>query len=281
MDCKNCGASIKRQSISCSYCGSDVEGSASSDIPNSPPLPAAEEKSKAQGHATQPRDYYQPEDSYSRNKQESSSGGCLSVFVWFAILLFILFALASIFEKGTESKVSSETSEQVFPVKPEPVITDNLKETESIAFEAVNKGDYEKALPLFTMLSSRGKSRSQNSLGYMYQNGLGVSQDYQEAVKWYRESSKHGNSAAKYNLGHMYQNGLGVIQDYPEAIKLYRASAKMGESSAQNNLGVMYQDGLGVPVDLQKAQYWFELAAAQGNPMARNNLDSLLKLIEQ
>ena len=40
----------------------------------------------------------------------------------------------------------------------------------------------------------------ENSLGYMYQNGLGVRQDYNEALKWYRKSANQGYRHARDNM---------------------------------------------------------------------------------
>ena len=43
-----------------------------------------------------------------------------------------------------------------------------------------------------------------------------------------------------YNLGFMYDNGRGVTQDYAEALKWYRLAAELGLADAQTWLGLMY-----------------------------------------
>ena len=43
-----------------------------------------------------------------------------------------------------------------------------------------------------------------------------------------------------YNLGFMYDNGRGVTQDYAEALKWYRLAAEQGLADAQTWLGLMY-----------------------------------------
>ena len=80
------------------------------------------------------------------------------------------------------------------------------------------------------MAAEQGNSSAQNSLGYRYQYGQGVSQNYVEAVKWYRKAAEQGNSIAQDNLGNMYYNGKGVSQDYVEAVKWYRKAALLPET---------------------------------------------------
>jgi TPR repeat protein len=55
-----------------------------------------------------------------------------------------------------------------------------------------------------------------------------VQQDYSQAMKWYRLSVKRGNPIALNSIGAMYEEGLGVQQDYTEAVKWYRQAADQG-----------------------------------------------------
>ena len=82
---------------------------------------------------------------------------------------------------------------------------------------AYQRGDYATALREFRPLAEQGNALAQNKLGYMYRNGIGVTQDYAEAVKWYRKAAEQGYAKAQFNLGIMYDNGLGVPQDYAQA----------------------------------------------------------------
>jgi TPR repeat protein len=70
------------------------------------------------------------------------------------------------------------------------------------------------------------------------------------------------NDKAMNSMGVMYQNGLGVIVDYPEALRWYKKAADLGNSSAMYNLGTMYEQGLGVEKDAAEARKWFDKAAA-------------------
>ena len=61
--------------------------------------------------------------------------------------------------------------------------------------------------------AEQGHARAQNHLGWMYDEGIGVSQDDQEAVSWYGKAAKQGLATAQNNLGVMYTEGRGVSQD--------------------------------------------------------------------
>ena len=62
-------------------------------------------------------------------------------------------------------------------------------------------------------LAEQGHAQAQNSLGYMYDAGNGVSQDFEEAAKWYRKAAEQGEASAQFNLGVMYDRGVGVLQN--------------------------------------------------------------------
>jgi len=128
---------------------------------------------------------------------------------------------------------------------------------------AYKRGDYATALREFRPLAEQGNALAQNKLGYMYRNGIGVTQDYAEAVKWYRKAAEQGHATAQYDLANMYRDSQGVLQDHAEAVKWDRKAAEQGYALAQNNLGVMYRMGEGVPQDYVQAHMWFNLAASK------------------
>ncbi|MBI3563398.1 MAG: SEL1-like repeat protein [Gammaproteobacteria bacterium] len=110
------------------------------------------------------------------------------------------------------------------------------------------------------------------NIGFIYENGEGVTQDYNQAQSWYRKAAELDNALAQYNLGLLYENGRGVKQDYAEAVSWYRKSAEQDYASAQNNLAFMYNHGQGVPQDHVEAFAWLQKAAEQGFAMAQANL---------
>ena len=86
---------------------------------------------------------------------------------------------------------------------------------------AYNQGDYGTALREWRPLAEQGDAGAQLNLGFMYDNGYGVSQDYEEAVKWYLRAAEQGSDRAQYNLGLMYDVGYGVPQDFVRAHMWY------------------------------------------------------------
>ena len=104
------------------------------------------------------------------------------------------------------------------------------------AYASYRRGDYAQALELYRPLAAQGNANAQNSLGWMYHKGQGVTQNNQEAVKWIKLSAVQGLAYAQSNLGYMYLNGYGVTQDHQEALKLFRLAAAQGEPNAIENL---------------------------------------------
>ena len=144
---------------------------------------------------------------------------------------------------------------------------------------AYNRGDYTTALKLLRPLAEQGNANAQNNLGWMYDQGHGVTQDFKEATKWYRSAAEQGFHEAQYNLGVMYSEGRGTPSDFREALKWYRRAATQGDAKAQYNLGFMYANGVGVPKDLSRGHMWWDLASKNGEAAAWGNLDALTKMM--
>jgi TPR repeat protein len=132
--------------------------------------------------------------------------------------------------------------------------------------------DYDKARGYYELAAKQGLAAAQYNLGYMYDEGLGVTQDYDKARHYYELAAKQGLAAAQYNLGYMYDEGLGVTTDDDKAREYFELAAKQGLAGAQNRLGYMYQNGLGVTQDYYKARHYYELAADQGHATAQYGL---------
>jgi TPR repeat protein/uncharacterized membrane protein YhaH (DUF805 family) len=140
---------------------------------------------------------------------------------------------------------------------------------------AYQSGDYATALREWTPLAEQGNAEVQHLVGFIYRNGLGVTQNFKTAVKWYKLSAAQKYASAQFNLGTMYRNGLGVQKNNRTAVKWYRLAAKQGNASAQSNLGLMYAGGLGVPKNYKTAVRWYKLAAEQGFALAQHNLGAM------
>jgi len=49
----------------------------------------------------------------------------------------------------------------------------------------------------FQKAADQGYAVAQNNLGWLYQNGWGVSKDYAQAMMWYRKAALQGNGKAE------------------------------------------------------------------------------------
>ena len=87
--------------------------------------------------------------------------------------------------------------------------------------------------------------------------------------------AEKGNAIAQYILGFMYENGEGVSQDYRKAEKWYYKAAEQGIADAQYNLGKMYADSSGATQDYVMSHMWFSIAGENGDQDAFNKRDSV------
>ena len=65
------------------------------------------------------------------------------------------------------------------------------------------KSNYEKAFGYWSYAANHNHVFSQDKLGYMYKNGLGVDSDIIKALKWYRKAADQGYAPSQYSLGLM------------------------------------------------------------------------------
>jgi TPR repeat protein len=155
--------------------------------------------------------------------------------------------------------------------------TENAAELYRKGEERYKAKDYKAALTYYRQAADAGYADAQSNLGYMYENGRGVTKDYAEAVSWYRKAADQGHAYAQFSLGYMYENGYGVTKDNAEAVSWYRKAAAQGHASAQYNLGIMYEYGDGVTKDNAEAVSWYRKAAALGHAVAKKVLERLEK----
>lgn len=97
--------------------------------------------------------------------------------------------------------------------------------------------------------------------------------DYQAALALFRPCAEQDDAIAQSNLGYMYDNGYGVTQDHTKAVFWYGLAAEQGDTFAQYSLGLYYGGGGGVPQDNVLAYMWLSIAAANGQDGANQNRD--------
>ncbi|MFI3223515.1 MAG: serine/threonine-protein kinase [Methylococcaceae bacterium] len=88
------------------------------------------------------------------------------------------------------------------------------------------------------------------------------------------DSSEFEIKGALNYLGFIYYQGLGVTQDYQIAFAFFSRAADLGEPFSQNALGNMYFGGYGVTKNKKLAFTWYQKAAAQGEV---NSISALKK----
>lgn len=108
-------------------------------------------------------------------------------------------------------------------------------------------------------------------LGYLLQNGLGVSPDAVEALAWYRRAAEMGNANGQTEVGIVYWAGLGVLQNSVEAARWFALAADR-DPQAGYYLGSMYLTGDGVAKDSAMAFQLLRSAAEHGNKEASGAL---------
>ena len=74
------------------------------------------------------------------------------------------------------------------------------------------------------------------------------------ASQYFERAISLGNIPALNGLGYLYREGLGVSQNFIKAKELFEKAIKANNSDALVNLAVMYVDGLGEAKNLEKAE---------------------------
>lgn len=160
---------------------------------------------------------------------------------------------------------------------------------------ALKREHYATALRSWLPLAQAGDSEAQANVGYMYEEGLGVSQQFDVAIDWYEKAAASGSMQAQHNLGMMWAEGRGVSQSWVRALRHFETAADtvpasrymigytffQGEGNIQNRgrafrefmnaasdgyadaqymLAFMYLDGASVPRQPLQAFVWARLA---------------------
>jgi TPR repeat protein len=118
---------------------------------------------------------------------------------------------------------------------------------------------------LYLAAAGGGFPPAQNSLGNLYEQGLGVEQSNPRAAYWYRRAAEPEEPRAQHSLGVMYLQGRGVPQDPAEGASWLQRSAGQGHAAACADLANLYWKGEGVPQNKTHALAWWLIAAGSGD----------------
>lgn len=112
-----------------------------------------------------------------------------------------------------------------------------------------------------------------NSLGAMYEDGIGVEQNLAEANYWYEQALDHGNDyLAACNLGDNLRKGRGIEKNLERAFEVYSLSR---HPYALYRIGEAYEHGWGTHQDVHLAHYYYLSSALAGHHLACKRCDEL------
>ncbi len=128
--------------------------------------------------------------------------------------------------------------------------------------------NYLKAYSIYKLLSEKGNSYAQNTLGYMFYNGLGVEKTLSKANYWWKKSALNNNSDSQYQLSY----SLLDEGQTEEGLYWLTKSANNNHSEACYALGLKYYHGIDIEKNRIEAIRLFEIASIQGHPNASRAL---------
>jgi TPR repeat protein len=118
--------------------------------------------------------------------------------------------------------------------------------------------DYQEILLNILPCADGGDGATQNLVGLMYLQGMGIEKDEATAFSYLEKSALNDNVLGQNNLGNLYREGIGCPIDMEKAVAWYEKAAEKKNEQALYSLGYMYLKGLGVPQDYSRAVAWFE-----------------------
>lgn len=115
-------------------------------------------------------------------------------------------------------------------------------------------------LVLISIISIPTYVVADNDIGYKYyQKG-----NYKKALEVWTVEAEEGDKEAFYNIGLLYFLGNGVEKNLPLSFEYCQKAAFMGSPRAQNNLAFMYIKGLGVKKSYIDSYVWAKVAIEHG-----------------
>ena len=112
---------------------------------------------------------------------------------------------------------------------------------------------------------------------FFYHGTAGHPQDYAKALPLLEKAADDDHAGAENTLGVMYEQGLGVGIDLAKAEAWYRKAAEQGEPKAMSSLGqILGPDGPDASKHIE-AMKWLLLAHKANDPSARQVLNEILR----
>ncbi|MEZ5829936.1 MAG: hypothetical protein R3D05_02005 [Dongiaceae bacterium] len=105
--------------------------------------------------------------------------------------------------------------------------------------DAYYRGDFKAALAEWLPLAESGDAIAENSVGALYDHGLGVEEDDAAAAHWYQLAAEQNLPLAMRNLANMYAGGHGVPYDKALAESWYEKAARLGDAVALKRMAAL------------------------------------------
>ena len=139
------------------------------------------------------------------------------------------------------------------------------KETDFVAFEAIESKDYRKAFDVLEPYRDVGSPYTLTTLGWLYQTGRGCTINMDLARSLFRRAAEIGYADAYYRIGL-----LELEQEDDEAARAaFAYGATKEHFPSITKLGEMMVEGKGGPIDLEQGMSVLKRTADQGHIMAK------------
>ena len=129
---------------------------------------------------------------------------------------------------------------------------------------AMDRQHYATAMRAWYELAAAGDPQAQHNIGYLYEEGLGVTQQYDVAMDWYRRAAEGGLAEAEHNLGMMYVEGRGAAKSWAQGLMYFRKAAEKGLTESRYMIALSYFEGEGQIQNRRLAYEGFRETALEG-----------------
>ena len=173
---------------------------------------------------------------------------------------FACFELYSIYESGFSSITKSDAIAYLNKAHQ----LGNMDATNRLGMLSYNSNDYSNAFQFYEIASKAGHPTAQNSLGWLYESGLGIQKNSQKAF-----------NLGQNSLGNCYYSGNEFEHNPQQAVYWYTKAAEKNYAVAQDNLGNCFRYGCGVEQDITTAIHYYQLACQQKYAWAQCHLGDI------
>jgi TPR repeat protein len=142
------------------------------------------------------------------------------------------------------------------------------------AIEERDAGNTQKAFELFSKAAADGHAAAQNSLGYLYDHGIGVAKDPTKALFWYRKAALNGDVLGCHNLAITYRD-VGKVR---QAKLWFEKAVAKDDGDAALELAKLFLRG--TKRNLKQARKYLNIAV-KSNYILSDSKEEARKLLDE